>query len=179
MERLTEKHFGNEGYYMKCSEYCHDPQDCIDCAAFDKLVDRLATYEDTGLEPEDIKKAFNEGALLKLTAQHLGTTPDRLREWAKADKEDRLVVLPCKVGDTVYKINHGDYAHHWKLFVQEGTVTEISWKNNRSGKDLGFAIIVRFNYEARVRFKFSNIGKTVFLTREEAEAALEGGKDHG
>jgi hypothetical protein len=22
MERLTEKHFGNEGYYMKCSEFC-------------------------------------------------------------------------------------------------------------------------------------------------------------
>ena len=89
MERLTEKHFGNEGYYMKCSEDCHAPQDCIDCAAFDKLVDRLAAYEDTGLEPEAFKKAFNEGALLKLTAQHLGTTPDRLREWAKADKEGR------------------------------------------------------------------------------------------
>ena len=97
---------------------------------------------------------------------------DRLHEWAKAEQEGRLVVLPCKVGDTVYKINHGDYAHHWKPFVQEGTVTEISCKNNRSGKALGFAIIVRLNYEARVRFKFSNIGKTVFLTREEAEAAL-------
>lgn len=89
MERLTEKHFGNEGYYMKCSEDCHAPQDCIDCAAFDKLVDRLAAYEDTGLLPEDFKKAFNEDALLKKTAQYLGTTPDRLHEWAKAEQEGR------------------------------------------------------------------------------------------
>lgn len=59
-------------------------------------ANRLAAYEDTGLEPEDFKKAFNEGALLKLTAQYLGTTPDRLREWAQTDKEDRLVVLHRK-----------------------------------------------------------------------------------
>ncbi len=28
--------------------------DCIDCPAFEKLVDRLGAYEDTGLEPEDV-----------------------------------------------------------------------------------------------------------------------------
>ena len=55
---------------------------------------RLAAYEDTGLEPEDFKKAFNEDSLLKLTGQLLGVTPDRLRELAQADKEGRCVVLP-------------------------------------------------------------------------------------
>lgn len=153
MERLTDP---AQGYCeMYCKKYGHcfgDPGDCI----FEK---EIAMY--------DALKSIE------------GIVPfDRLLELALADKEERLVALPCKVGDTVYKINHGDYAHHWKPFVQEGTVTEISCKNNRSGKALGFAIIVRLNYEARVRFKFSNIGKTVFLTREEAEAALagEGGK---
>ena len=89
MERLTEKHFGNEGYYMKCSEDCHAPQDCIDCAAFDKLVDRLAAYEDTGLEPDDLKRVFNEDAVLNLAGQALGIPPDRLRELAQADREER------------------------------------------------------------------------------------------
>ena len=150
MERLTDP---AQGYCeMYCKKYGHcfgDPGDCI----FEK---EIAMY--------DALKSIE------------GIVPfDRLLELALADKEERLVALPCKVGDTVYKINHGDYAHHWKPFVQEGTVTEISCKNNRSGKALGFAIIVRLNYEARVRFKFSNIGKTVFLTREEAEAALAGG----
>ena len=45
-------------------------------------VDRLAAYEDTGLKPEDMKRAFNEDAVLKLAGQALGMSPDRLRELA-------------------------------------------------------------------------------------------------
>ena len=55
-------------------------------------ADRLAAYEDTGLEPEDFKRTFTEDALLKLTGQLLGVTPDRLRELAQADKEG---ISPC------------------------------------------------------------------------------------
>lgn len=55
---------------------------------------RLAAYEDTGLEPEDFKKAFNEDSLLKLTGQLLGVTPDRLRELAQADKEGQCFIGP-------------------------------------------------------------------------------------
>ncbi len=58
-----------------------------------EVCDRLAAYEDTGLEPEDFKRAFNEDALLKMTGQILGVTPDRLRELAQADREGRCVVL--------------------------------------------------------------------------------------
>ncbi len=57
-------------------------------------VDRLAAYEDTGLKPEDMKRAFNEDAVLKLAGQALGMSPDRLRELAYAEKDGRLVVLP-------------------------------------------------------------------------------------
>ena len=59
-----------------------------------EAVDRLAAYEDTRLEPEDFKRTFTEDALLKLTGQLLGVTPDRLRELAQADREGRCVVLP-------------------------------------------------------------------------------------
>lgn len=52
---------------------------------------RLAAYEDTGLEPEDLKRAFNEDAVLKLAGQALGITPDRLRELAQAHKENRVL----------------------------------------------------------------------------------------
>ena len=45
-----------------------------------KAVDRLAAYEDTGLEPDDFKRAFHEDAVLKLAGQALGIAPDRLRE---------------------------------------------------------------------------------------------------
>lgn len=56
-------------------------------------VERLAAYEDTGLEPEDIKRVFDWDAILKLVAQTLRTTPDHLRELIKAEQDGRLVVL--------------------------------------------------------------------------------------
>ena len=57
-------------------------------------VDRLAAYEETGLEPEDFKRAFSEDTILKLAGQALGITPERLRELAQADREKRIIVVP-------------------------------------------------------------------------------------
>lgn len=48
-------------------------------------------YKETGLEPEDLKRAFNEDAVLKLAGQALGVSADRLRELAQADKENRVL----------------------------------------------------------------------------------------
>jgi hypothetical protein len=77
-----------------------------------------------------------------------------------------VIVPPCKVGDTVYYIE-GAYYNSKRQTVRPIKVTEISWKCDRSGRDLGFALIAN-----GTRYKFSSIGKTVFLTKEEAEAAL-------
>ena len=57
MERLTEKHYLGTGHYMKCSGNCNVDMDCIDCPSFDRLVERLAAYEDTGLAPEQLTTA--------------------------------------------------------------------------------------------------------------------------
>ena len=57
------------------------------------IRDRLAAYEDTGLEPESFKRTFTEDALLILTGQLLGVTPDRLRELVQADREGQCVAL--------------------------------------------------------------------------------------
>lgn len=69
MERLTEKHYLAEDHYMKCSEDCNVDMDCVDCHAFDKLIERLAAYEDTGLTPEEIKAQFTEDTMINLAAQ--------------------------------------------------------------------------------------------------------------
>ena len=65
-------------------------------------IERLAAYEDTGLEPEDLKRAFNEDGVLKLAGQALGITPERLRELVQADNEGLCVVLPFKPPRWVY-----------------------------------------------------------------------------
>ena len=65
------------------------------------LYGRLKALEDTGLEPEAV-----ETVKLALAAKHmvdletLNNTPiSRLVEFAEADKDGRVVVLPCKVGE--------------------------------------------------------------------------------
>lgn len=157
MERLTEKHYLAEDHYMKCSEDCNVDMDCVDCPAFDKLIERLAAYEDIGLTPEEIKAPFTEDTMINLAAQALGVEPSRLRELAEADKDGRVVVLPCKVGDKLYRVFAGEIFEH------------------RVGRMKYFAIQGRWDIDT-IPFcpcVESSIGKTVFLSREEAEKALQ------
>ena len=78
---------------------------------------------------------------------------------------ENAIVPPCKVGDTVWYIEGGYYRKN-NLKAKPITVTEISQKEVK-GK-LQWAIIAN-----GTRYKFTSIGKTVFLTREEAEKALK------
>ena len=94
-------------------------------------------------------------------------------EYAKDFPTVDAVELPCKIGEKVYRIDNGNYSSDWKPFVQELTVTEISWKKEKySENDLGFAIIAN-----GIRYKFTSIGKSVFLTRKEAEEKMGCGFD--
>lgn len=53
-----------------------------------KVWERLKAYEDTGLEPEDITRPFDETTILQLAGSVLGMSPDRLRELARADRKE-------------------------------------------------------------------------------------------
>ena len=169
MERLTEKHYLAEDHYMKCSEDCNVDIDCVDCPAFDKLIERLAAYEDTGLTPEEIKAPFTEDAMINLAAQALGVEPSRLREFAEADKAGRCVVLPCKVGDKIYYLNG-------KYIIE---VEVVGYKVDETGAWLfiGETYNPETNRAYHCDLETERIGKTVFFTREEAEKAMEGKKD--
>lgn len=102
---------------LECREVCRSQGDngCSGCPIA-KAFDRLAEYEDTGLEPEEIERildAYGRGMTLRTeNAQRLEIIKDistgRLRELAQAEKEGRYVRLPCKVGDMVYTIKE-DY----------------------------------------------------------------------
>ena len=166
MERLTEKHYLAEDHYMKCSEDCNVDMDCVDCPAFDKLIERLAAYEDIGLTPEEIKAPFTEDTMINLAAQALGVEHSRLRELAEADKDGRYVVLPCKVGDTVWRIIRDGEPH----------ITRDEVRDMYFADDMTPCVEL---VGGRVTFT-EKFGKTVFLSRAEAELALqemEGKKD--
>lgn len=145
MERLTFE--GNFCDIAQCSEV-PGGSFCEDGACSQKKVwERLKAYEDTGLTPEGIKSALTATAVINLAAQALRMKPDRLRELAEADKDGRVVVLPCRVGDVVYRT--------WSAPGHEPFVEEV-----------------RMSSVAAIISLLRKFGKTVFLTREEAEKAL-------
>lgn len=121
------------------------------------LYGRLKAYEDTGLTPEEIKAPFTEDTMINLAAQALGVEPSRLRELAEADKDGRVVVLPCRQGDELWT-----YCNHPVKRVYSFTVSDVSTLNGRTVLNtLGLGTI-----------RPEDIGKTVFLSLKEAEKAL-------
>ena len=88
---------------------------------------------------------------------------EKLAEYETAEDEGRLVVLPCKVGDTVYLIDDIDC-----VFERESIVTEIE-----IDKD-GATIMIQDEIPiCSSGYNLSDFGEIVFLTREEAEKALK------
>ena len=164
MERYTEKHYDGNGYYLICSGNC-ETLNCGDCGILDKIVDRLAAYEDTGLEPEEIARildAYVRGMTLRTeNAQRLeivkGIQTDRLRELAQADREGRCVVLPAKPDQTIYQ---------WRIGDDCPSVSRLDG--------------VQINADGEITYPIWNgyltpgdFGETVFLTREEAALRRE------
>ena len=171
MERLTEKHYLGTDHYIKCSENCHVDMDCIDCPSFDRLVERLAAYEDSGCAPEEVlpKDKADEIALKLMRLADLESlcSYDRLRELAEADKDERVVVLPCKVGQRVFA-----------LLDTDKHLSECEVKQIGLGNEIGFVGIEPIGARGReYGVSIKGFGKTVFLTREEAKAALEAMKN--
>lgn len=102
MERLTEKHYLGTDHYMKCSDNCNVDMDCIDCPSFDRLVERLAAYEDTGLTPEEVSTLVKDWSALCTIVGECGGI-SRVRELDEADKEGRLFLLPLDPGRSIPK----------------------------------------------------------------------------
>ena len=105
MERLTKRQAFTVGgvIYAKC-EHCQDKRpECFgeQCPVPDEALISLAAYEDTGLEPEEIKQMC---ALARLNSNIFDNDfGNHIAELIVAERDGRLVVLPCNVGDTLYK----------------------------------------------------------------------------
>lgn len=131
MERLTEEVYGKY-IRIKGTKSLYERYE-RDGAPLSNAIVRLSAYEDTGLEPEDMKRAFNEDAVLKLAGQALGMSPDRLRELAQAEKEGRLVVLPRLHGKKLLRDGLEFEPNHWNI-----TLTAFAHNQpTKSGKRVG------------------------------------------
>lgn len=127
-----------------------------------RVWDRLKEYEDTGLEPETVVKARD--IILDISGDI-----DHLRELVREEKNGRLMVLPVKIGEHLWRAT--------KPYRQEPKVTEYVVKNIRT---VGKKHKVMLEVQA-VNVPVTNVMhiSSFCRTREEAEAALEarGGQD--
>ena len=122
-------------------------------------ANRLADYEDTGLTPEEIDMDHEAAETLRQLCR--GCDLDRLEKLAEADKDGRLLVPPCKVGDVLYRASPSGVVVHRVANVMYRGLTSRWYIDT----------IPNLPYAAE------ELGKTTFLTREEAEKALEAMRD--
>ena len=131
------------------------------------MCERLAAYEDTGLTPEQVVNAKN---IIELAFADDTSKAERIRKLVAADDEGRVVVLPCKVGDTIYFARANPILRYKVTGYEMGKASISQVRSKHVDKETGLT----FNFT----FEPGSIGKTVFLSRKEAEKALQeiGGK---
>lgn len=165
MERLTFE--GNFCDIAQCRDvpggsFCEDGS----CSQ-KKVWTRLKSYEDTGLTPKEVTaqgELFDYALKESKTLAEQLTLLKRIRELAEADKDGRVVVQPCKVGDTVFA-----RLDNKSKYVCECKVKQIVVGN------IGFVTFAPIGApEREYDVSLRGFGKTVFLSREDAEKAMKG-----
>lgn len=175
MERLTKR--DTDGQAMMDCQKCEADwtgkhgKPMADCTALycrNRLKDRLAAYEDSRCAPEEVlpKDKADEIALKLMRLADLESlcSYTRLRELAEADKDGRVVVPPCKVGDRLYEVTGRKTISVYKVRAIRVELFSlfIEWD-----------IVEGFVWQSLAGINAEEIGKTVFLTREEAGEALK------
>lgn len=170
MERLTKHSKQTSHENGICCTHFRGPEclgvggNCaMNCTWEEAAWSRLAAYEDTRMEPEEI-------TAMQHTLDEYHKVADPL---LRAQTAGRLVVLPCKVGDTLWVTGRDNVPREMALEAPDirtvCTDEDNLCMSTCNRKPDGFCAY-------RLRNDGADVGKSVFLTREEAEAALEATK---
>ena len=124
-----------------------------------EIANRLAEYEDTGLEPEKI-------VLLKnIVDDAFSDKPEfteHIRELLRTEKDGRVVVLPCRVGDRIYRV------------VDDCTFPgDCGTKRMCKGCEYRNLFIEQTRFRLYLLTDDGKLRRGYYRTREEAEKALE------
>lgn len=178
MNRLTTRNSEGIGVLkqpFEC-ERCGNLQWSLPDLGNGGLIDRLAEYEDIGLTPEQIREIdrlyaekckelaeCNKSYLTGLELANITVALKKLREYEDMEKKSKLIKLPCAVGDTVYRVSPNC------IYIDPCQITGFAKCD--SVKSICYTVYIDPDEEDIILL--SDFGKTVFLTSEEAEAALE------
>ena len=142
---------------LRCGYKDADNGNCTAAGGFCTAVQAahcplLRQYLGTGMTPE---QAANAKTIIESAFAEDTSKAERIRKLLAADKEGRVLILPCKRGDGIYICSAG---RAWRFWV-----TDVSTLNGRTVLNVqGFGTIAA-----------DDVGKTAFLSLEEAERALE------
>lgn len=138
---------------------------CLECAnqhnQLAEWLEELKSYKDIGT-PKELKELKENGTFTGLELAKLAIMQKELKEYKDLEEHGLLVRLPCKVGDTVYVPT--------RVLVSEFKITAIFCDIHGT---YFYWLFYCGIYERTSGFSERDIGKTVFLTREEAEKKLE------
>lgn len=169
-------------------DFCFTPDEM---RTVQRALGRFKAYEDISLEPEEVKLIANVlrevgetyNCWFNYVAQCV-IEHSKLQELAMAEKDGRLVMLPCKVGDIVYVVGtcrvieccideaYLDDKKGLEYLVSFECDSDCdgcpfdSWRQDYSGE---YSCDGEYG-EATIRG--TDFGKTVFLTRLEADKAV-------
>lgn len=176
MKRLTEK---NESPCTCCGGIGSCRTDC----SYKQIYDRLAEYEDTGLTPKEIEDmvsvreitpeaeyAINKHAnnLIQKLEQLIAQADEKneLQRYKEAEEQGLLEWLPCKVGDTIYRI------------IDDCTLPgDCGTKRMCKGCEYRNLFIEEDAFHLCELTDSGKLRSGYYRTREEAEKALEGMKN--
>lgn len=129
-------------------------------------MERLTKRNDSGgcYYPKCFEKCNGLGASSECDDCEIMTSVcEKLGEYEDLEEQCRLVKLPCKVGDIVYKPNSVTLKEIVEIKIESMFITESNF--NISGRT------------TKMKYSFcctpKDFGKTVFLTKSEAEAKLK------
>lgn len=157
MNRLTERKEIVECYRGECQKLKQEIPTCDECQYIDKAISKLAAYEDTGLEPEQVKQlndAFTN------SQKKLEKAFDELLKYKDLEEQGLLIKLPCRLGDTVYQIIYDRTIENYKV---------IGFEIDERGQLYVRVLIER----PAATLKLSYQKEDLYFSREEAEKALE------
>ena len=119
--------------------------------------DKMIWLKDQGLKIEPCE----------MNSHHCRMILEKLADYEDLEEQGLLVRLPCKVGDTVYRVNAGA-----KQPIIPMTVSEIHFLCYKNERAVRFDAIGKEDMGESC-YRLEDFGRIVFLTHEEAERKLE------
>ena len=168
MERLTRTDWKTMNPMECCGQkdYCIRRREvenaCFNCIV-PKLYARVAVFEDAGVP---MQKTIWMKEIIEEAFDNDTSRIERAHELHVADKEGRVVVLPCKVGDTVWIT--GSVRRLYSEKVRTFFCGNPSYGSGEADNN------VQMIRTTGCDIPIHKFNKTVFLTREEAEKAMKG-----